>query len=70
MSCYFRHMGEILKEAGLKVTPENKKMVDQLIHRLVRVEYKNCSDTWKRVKAQRDDPAFRKKLVASLRKAT
>lgn len=68
MSCYFRHIPEILKEAGLKVTPENKKAVDKLIHRLVQVEYKNCPDTWKRVKAHRDDPALRKKLVADLRK--
>lgn len=29
MSCYFRHIPELLKEAGLKVTPENKKAVDK-----------------------------------------
>lgn len=68
MSCYFRHIPELLKEAGLKVTPENKKAVDQLFHRIVQVEYKNCPDTWKRVKAHRDDSAFRKKLVASLKR--
>jgi hypothetical protein len=69
MSCYFRRIPELLKEAGLKVTPENKRAVDQLFHRLVQVEYKNCSDTWKRVKAHRDDPALRTRLVAELRKA-
>lgn len=68
MSCYFRHIPELLKEAGLTVTPANKKLVDQLIHRLVQVEYKNCPGAWKRVKAHRDDPALRKKLVAALKK--
>lgn len=68
MSCYFRRIPELLKEASLRVTPANKKAVDQLIHRLVEVEYKNCSDAWKRVKARRDDAAFRKELVAVLKK--
>ena len=39
-------MKDVLEEAGIKVTQENKKEVDQLIHRLVAVEYKNCSPTW------------------------
>lgn len=68
MSCYFRRIPELLKEAGLRVTPANKKAVDQLIHRLVEVECKNCSDAWKRVEARRDDAAFRKELVAVLKK--
>ena len=27
MSCYFRHMKNILDEAGIKVTPGNKKEI-------------------------------------------
>ena len=50
MSCYFRHMKDVLADAGIKVTAENKKMVDLAIHELVAVEYKNCSPTWKMVK--------------------
>ena len=52
MSCYFRHMKEILEEAGVEVTKENKKDIDRVIHGLVDVEYKNCSPTWKAVKEQ------------------
>lgn len=26
MSCYFRHMKDVLKEAGIEVTRENKKV--------------------------------------------
>jgi hypothetical protein len=42
MSCYFRHMKDVLDEAGIEVTKENKKDIDRIIHGLVDVEYKNC----------------------------
>ena len=32
MSCYLRHMKDILEEAGIEVTPANKKQIDQAIH--------------------------------------
>ena len=50
MSCYFRHMKDVLEEAGVEVTKENKKETDRIIHEMVDVEYKNCSPTWKEVK--------------------
>ena len=50
MSCYFRHMKDILSDAGIEVTPQNKKAVDQALHAIVGVEYKNCSPTWKQIK--------------------
>ena len=52
MSCYFRHMKEILEEAGVEVTKENKKDIDRVIHGLVEVGYKNCSPAWKAIKEQ------------------
>jgi hypothetical protein len=52
MSCYFWHMKEILEEAGIEVTKENKKDIDGVIHGLVDVEYKNCSPAWKAIKEQ------------------
>jgi len=50
MTCYFRHLQEIFKEAGIKVTNENKRQIDQAIHKLVNVKYKNCPLAWKQVK--------------------
>ena len=47
MSCYFRHMKDVLDEAGIRVDKENKKDVDRIIHEIVGVEYKDCSPTWK-----------------------
>ncbi|MBU7017409.1 MAG: hypothetical protein HXS44_07865 [Theionarchaea archaeon] len=50
MSCYLRHLSEVLKEAHIEVTKENKKDIDRALHSLVSVEYKNCSPTWKELK--------------------
>jgi hypothetical protein len=44
------YLQEIFKKAGIQVTKENKRDIDTLIHRIVSVEYKNCSATWKEVK--------------------
>ena len=52
MSCYFRHMKDVLEEAGIEVTEENKKEIDQVIHQVVNVPYKQCPTAWKRVKEQ------------------
>jgi len=75
MSCYFRHMKEILEEAGVEVTKENKKDIDRVIHGLVDVGYKNCSPAWKAVKEQikTDDKTknrFIKRLKQELKKGT
>ena len=70
MSCYFRHMKDILIEAGIDVTEENKKEIDRIIHRLVAVVYKNCSPTWKAVKERiKGDESARKQFIGKLRKA-
>ena len=50
MTCYFRHLGSAFKKAGIDVTPENKKEIDEIIHLIVGVEYPNCPAAWKRVK--------------------
>ncbi|MFC1823560.1 hypothetical protein ACFL9T_12690 [Thermodesulfobacteriota bacterium] len=69
MSCYFRHMKDVLEEAGVEVTKDNKKEIDRIIHRLVEVEYKNCSPTWKSVKEHiKGDEKTRNLFVKSLKK--
>jgi hypothetical protein len=52
MSCYFRHMKDIMTETGIDITRVNKKKVDQAIHHIVGIEYKNCSATWKTIKQE------------------
>jgi len=50
LTCYFRHLKQVFEKAGIQVTPSNKKEVDRVIHSIVGVNYKNCSDTWRQVK--------------------
>ena len=70
MSCYFRHMKDVLDEAGVEVTKENKKKIDSIIHGLVKVEYKNCSPAWKAVKENiKANEEARNRFIKRLRKA-
>lgn len=69
MSCYFRHMNDILEEAGVEITKENKKDVDRIIHDIVAVAYKDCSPTWKAVKTHvKSDEKARKEFIRKLKK--
>lgn len=70
MSCYFRHIKDILDEAGIEVTPTNKKQIDHVIHQVVAVTYKDCPATWKRLKQQIiGDEEKRRGLTKKLRDA-
>jgi len=50
VTCYFRHLNEIFSKAGIKVTSENKREIDRIIHSILGVEYKNCPVAWRKVK--------------------
>lgn len=52
MTCYFRHLKEIFKKAGIQVTDENRREIDRIIHSIVHVDYKDCPAAWKEVKKQ------------------
>ena len=68
MSCYFRHLEEILKKAGVAVNPKNKKQVDLAFHSIAGTTYKDCPGTWKEIKAKfLSDPQKRAELVSKLR---
>ncbi len=64
MTCYFRHLKQILEKAGIEVTPQNRREIDMAIHDMVGTTYKNCGDTWKEVKRwlARDEEGFISKL--------
>ena len=70
MSCYFRHLKDILEGAGIEVTPTNRKQVDQAIHQIVGVNYKDCPETWKKLKQQLiGDEQKRQELISQLKSA-
>ncbi len=60
MTCYFRHLKDVFDKAGIEVTKENKRDLDRAIHAHMGVEYKDCSSTWRAVKAslEEDEEAF------------
>jgi len=59
-------MKEIFEEVGVEVIKENRKDLDKIIHGILGVEYKNCPETWKAVKAhlEEDRDSFIKQLKA------
>ena len=68
MTCYFRHLQEVFKKAGIEVTKDSKREIDRVIHGIVGVEYKNCPAAWRAVKKRlaQDEEAF----IKELKKAT
>jgi hypothetical protein len=69
MSCYFRHLKDVLAEAGIEVTPANEKDVDRALHEIVGVARKDCPGAWKKLKQQMANEADRASVVEKLRKA-
>jgi len=43
-------MEDIFSQAGINITKDNKKDIDRAIHKIVEIDYKNCSDAWKKIK--------------------
>ena len=70
MTCYFRHLQEVFKKAGISVTEKNKREVDMVIHRIVGFKYKDCPATWKEVKKRisEDEEGFASQLRAEWNK--
>jgi len=64
MTCYFRHLREIFRKAGIEVTGENKREIDRIIHGIVGVEYTNCPVAWRELKKRiaEDEESFVSKL--------
>ena len=50
VTCYFRHLQEIFRRAGVEVTNVNKREIDEAIREIAGVKNKDCSVTWKEVK--------------------
>lgn len=70
MSCYFRHLNDIFREAGIEVTPGNEKQIDRAIHELVGVGYKDCPATWQKLKHEIvPDEQKRRDFIAKLQTA-
>jgi hypothetical protein len=67
MTCYFRGLQEIFKKAGIQVTKENRRELNQVIQRIVGTENGNCPETWREVKQRIADDE--KSFIFELSKA-
>ena len=70
MSCYFRHLKDILEEAGIVVDPSHRRRIDQVIHELAGTTYKDCPVTWRKLKQDiLSDKVRRQEFALKLRDA-
>jgi molecular chaperone GrpE (heat shock protein) len=60
-------MADIFEEAGVEVTPQNRKDVDRKIHEIVGVTYKDCPATWRKVEEMKAEAAGRDELISRLK---
>lgn len=71
MTCW-KWFDGMLKEAGIKVTDENKDKVDKVIHRYIgeQSSYGRCSADWRKARKEiQDDEAMKKELIEQLQTA-
>lgn len=69
MSCYFRHLKDVFDEAGITVTPANRKKVDQAIQKIVGTAGQPCPETWRSLKERLADSASARQLISRLKSA-
>ena len=53
MSCYLRHLDDVVAATGLKLGPENRKEVDRTVKELLGLP--ECPDAWREVKKRLAD---------------
>jgi len=68
MTCYTRHLTDVIRELNLEDTRENRKFLDRKIRIFLKREKDGCSKVWKEVKEQIHDSAKRGLLIEELRK--
>jgi molecular chaperone GrpE (heat shock protein) len=65
------NLKDILNEAGVEITADNRQQIDRAMHEIVNTTYKDCPGTWKQVKqklasSEVKKREFVKKLKAAL----
>jgi len=65
MSCYLRHLGEVLAAAGIPETGESRRRVHAMIQEITGEQ--DCPLVWRRVKAALGEHAERELFIAGLR---
>lgn len=71
MSCYSRHLIPLMRKAGADPTPENRRLMDQAVRKVLAMERADCPEVWKRVKELLEDnsgkrPQFENDVIKEL----
>jgi len=65
MSCYIRHLGEVLAAAGIPDTRESHRRVHAMVQEITGEQ--QCLSVWRRLKAALAEDGERELLIAGLR---
>ena len=68
MTCFLRHLDDLLKAAGIRRTVENSREIQEEIRRIIGVKSRDCSDIWKELKVWLGNKEKKKILEDQLRK--
>jgi len=69
----WKWFNELLKEAGIEVTDENRDSIDEVIHQYIgeQSSYGRCSSDWRKARKEvQSDARMRQELVERLRSLT
>lgn len=72
MSCYVRHLDEVLSAAGIVRTLANSVKLDQIFHEIMgekeeSLKTAECNLIWSKLQVQVSDPKTRKQLIEKVR---
>lgn len=67
MSCYTRHLSDILDALGWGDSRDSRKRLDRALRAALDLEQAGCPVVWRRVKALRADTAALQSLVGQMR---
>jgi hypothetical protein len=67
VTCYFRHLEVTFKKAGIEVTRQNRKEVDNVTRSIISSDYTDCPAVWRQVKKRlaEDEASFVDELKAT-----
>ncbi len=51
MTCYVKHLSEIMRRAGAENTYENKQLLDGIVREVLSMERNDCPEVWAKVKS-------------------
>ena len=68
MSCYIRHLNEIMDRLSLENTKEGCKILDQKIRQILSMEDASCPNVWERIKPILLNEDKKEELIIQLKK--